>query len=175
MKAEYVALSLALRAFLPLQWLIEEIIKETKCDKLTKTKLHSTVFEDNMGCYLLATNHRITNRTKYYLSKYHWFWDLYKCYLMLAGSTIKLDYEDRYFQVIVGSISTNSLSALFRWLCLCVRSSNMYDVVPIQSKNKLHQHSHNCLACSCYELPCMICQSWQATLICNIHIGCDSV
>ena len=32
------------------------------------------VFEDNQGALLLASNHRITNRTKYFLVKWHWFW-----------------------------------------------------------------------------------------------------
>ena len=30
-----------------------------------------------MPSYLLVTNQRITNRTKYLLAKWHWFWDLY--------------------------------------------------------------------------------------------------
>ena len=32
------------------------------------------IFEDNNGALLLATNKKITSRTKYYLVKWHHFW-----------------------------------------------------------------------------------------------------
>jgi len=35
------------------------------------------MFEDNQGTFYLATKQRITNRTQYLLSKWHWFWDHY--------------------------------------------------------------------------------------------------
>jgi hypothetical protein len=34
----------------------------------------SRVFEDNNGALLLATNQRVTARTKYFLVKWHFFW-----------------------------------------------------------------------------------------------------
>ena len=77
LEAEYTALSAALRIFLPLRWLIEEGITMTKCKPLDDVKLHATVFEDNQSTYFLATNQKITNRTKYLLAKWHWFWDAY--------------------------------------------------------------------------------------------------
>ena len=77
LEAEYTALSSSLRTFLPLQWLIEEIIAHTNTDDLENTTVHSTVFEDNQSTYFLATNQRITSRTKYLLARWHWFWDLY--------------------------------------------------------------------------------------------------
>ena len=40
--------------------------------------VHATVFEDNQSAFYLATNQRITNRTKYFLAKWHWFWESYK-------------------------------------------------------------------------------------------------
>ena len=39
------------------------------------TTVRARVFEDNQSAYYLATNHRITNRTRYFLNKWHWFWD----------------------------------------------------------------------------------------------------
>ena len=77
LEAEYSALSAALRVFLPLKWLIKEIISTIGCIALEEVKLHATVFEDNQSTYLLAKNQRITKRTKYLLAKWHWFWDLY--------------------------------------------------------------------------------------------------
>jgi hypothetical protein len=44
---------------------------------LQDTTIYATVFEDNQSAYYLATNQRITNRTKYFLAKWHWFWDSY--------------------------------------------------------------------------------------------------
>ena len=77
MEAEYTALSASLKVFLPLQWLIEEMILKTRCNPLEDTRLHSTAFEDNQSAYLLATNQRVTNRTRYLLCKWHWFWDIH--------------------------------------------------------------------------------------------------
>ena len=56
--------------------MIKEMIKATKCSQLEDTRLYSTVFEDNQGAYYLATNQRITSRTRYLLSHWHWFWDM---------------------------------------------------------------------------------------------------
>ena len=56
--------------------MIKEMIKATKCNQLEDTRLYSTVFEDNQGAYYLATNQRITSRTRYLLSHWHWFWDM---------------------------------------------------------------------------------------------------
>lgn len=77
LEAEYSALSASLKVFLPLQWLIKEMISKTQCKPLTSSTLHSTVFEDNQSTYYLATNQRITSRTRYLCAKWHWFWDKY--------------------------------------------------------------------------------------------------
>ena len=77
LEAEYSALSSALCVFLPLKRLIQEMIEKTKCKPLENTRVHATVFEDNQSTYFLATNQRITSRTKYLLAKWHWFWDCY--------------------------------------------------------------------------------------------------
>ena len=53
------------------------MIEKTKCKALEGATVHGTVFEDNAGAYYLATNHKITNRTKYFLAKFHWFWQAY--------------------------------------------------------------------------------------------------
>ena len=77
LEAEYSALSSSLRTFIPLRWLIDEMVNKTNCPKRKDVSLHATVFEDNQSTYYLATNQRITNRTKYLLCKWHWFWDAY--------------------------------------------------------------------------------------------------
>lgn len=77
LEAEYSALSSALRVFLPLRWLIEEMINETKTAPLGRAMIHATVFEDNAGAYFLVKNQRITTRTKYLLAGWHFFWASY--------------------------------------------------------------------------------------------------
>lgn len=77
LEAEYSALSFALKVFLPLKWLIQEMINAIGNTTLENTVVRATVFEDNQSAYYLVTNQRITNRTKYFLVKWHWFWDKY--------------------------------------------------------------------------------------------------
>jgi hypothetical protein len=77
MEAEYSALSQGLRYLLPIKWLLEEMIAELGGLGLPSTTVRATVFEDNQSAYFLATNHRLTSRTKYYLAKWHWFWAIY--------------------------------------------------------------------------------------------------
>jgi transposase InsO family protein len=76
-EAEYSALTSALRVFLPLKLIVEELILKTSSIDLEGATVHATVFEDNQSALYLATNQRITNRTKYFLAKWHWFWTAY--------------------------------------------------------------------------------------------------
>jgi hypothetical protein len=73
-EAEYVALSMALREFLPMRKTASEICKHLKVDIGEDTLMKSTVFEDNNGCLSLATAKRMNPRTKHIGTVYHWFW-----------------------------------------------------------------------------------------------------
>ena len=42
--------------------------------KEIKPEVHCSVFEDNQGAFLLATNQRLSTRTKYFCIKHHFFW-----------------------------------------------------------------------------------------------------
>ena len=53
------------------------MVQKTKSHKLEDARIHAAVFEDNQSTYFLVKNQRITNRTKYLLAKWHWFWDAY--------------------------------------------------------------------------------------------------
>ena len=76
LEAEYSALSYSLKALLPIKRILIEAVAVLSLPSELTTSVRARVFEDNQGCYYLATNQRITNRTKYFLVKYHWFWDL---------------------------------------------------------------------------------------------------
>ena len=78
MMSEYHSLSQSLRVVLPIRSLLMEIVMPLGVAPNFHTTIHARVFEDNNGAFLLATTHRLTNRTKYYNVKYHHFWEAYK-------------------------------------------------------------------------------------------------
>jgi hypothetical protein len=75
LEAEYTALSYALKALLPIKRMLLEIAEQLDLPSAIISTIRADVFEDNQGAFLLASNHRITNRTRYFLNKWHWFWD----------------------------------------------------------------------------------------------------
>ena len=75
LEAEYTALSYALKALIPLKRMLLESAEHLSLPSEITSTIRARVFEDNQGAYLLATNHKITNRTRYFLNKWHWFWD----------------------------------------------------------------------------------------------------
>jgi len=76
-EAEYTALSSALKVLLPLKRMLQEITAALRIPDLIRSTIRATVFEDNQSALYLATNQRITNRTRYFLVKWHWFWQFY--------------------------------------------------------------------------------------------------
>jgi hypothetical protein len=75
LEAEYNALSYALKTLLPLKRILMEVIEALDVPNSIRTSIRARVFEDNQGAYFLVTNQRrVTNRTKYFLVKWHWFW-----------------------------------------------------------------------------------------------------
>ena len=74
LEAEYNALSSALRALLPLKRMLIEATAETELDSPIQSTISAQAFEDNQGAFYLANNQRITSRTRWYLNKWHWFW-----------------------------------------------------------------------------------------------------
>jgi virulence-associated protein VapD len=60
-----------------LKRLIEELISVMQLPKALGTTVKARAFKDNQGAFYLAMNQWITNRTKYFLLKLHWFWHHY--------------------------------------------------------------------------------------------------
>ena len=73
LEAEYQALSLSMKYVIAYKLLIDELVEVLKLDDL-KTTISTKVYEDNQGALYLATNQRLTNRTKYFHVKWHHFW-----------------------------------------------------------------------------------------------------
>ena len=74
LESKYSALSASMQTLLPLVSLVGESFKELKLPPDFKSTISCRVFKDNNGALLLATKQRITNRTKYFLVKWHFFW-----------------------------------------------------------------------------------------------------
>ncbi len=89
LEAEYSALSFALRTLLPLKRLLKGVAAVLELKSELQATILAEVFEDNKGAYFLATNHRLTNRTKYFHVKWHWFWHHYKIGKEFAISPIE--------------------------------------------------------------------------------------
>ena len=75
MESEYVAMSLAIKYLIPLQRIVQTIIKAVCLDPDIQPTLKSEVWEDNAGALILAKLEppRMTLRSKHYALKYHWF------------------------------------------------------------------------------------------------------
>ena len=73
LEAEYQALSLSMKYVIAYKLLIDELVEVLKLDDL-KTTISTKVYEDNQVALYLATNQRLTNRTKYFHVKWHHFW-----------------------------------------------------------------------------------------------------
>lgn len=77
LEAEYQALSYALKIFIPMKRMLVELLSGLRLNvNAVIPTVRASVFEDNQGAFYLATNNRITNRTRYFLNKWHWFWSL---------------------------------------------------------------------------------------------------
>ena len=77
MEAEYTALSMAMRAFIPLQAVVRSVISGLKYAKEEIVTFKATVHEDNQGALILSTLEpgRHTVRSKFYALRLHWFRD----------------------------------------------------------------------------------------------------
>ena len=73
--SEYVALSSAVRAVIPIRETILDALKYFNLPTDSEfPEVYCKLFEDNQTAYLLANEQRLSNNTKYYNLKYHWFW-----------------------------------------------------------------------------------------------------
>ncbi len=74
LEVEYSALSSAMRALLPLRSMLLELVAGVKLPHTFTSTIQCQVFDDNNGVLLFSVNQRITNRTKYFQAKCHFFW-----------------------------------------------------------------------------------------------------
>jgi hypothetical protein len=111
LEAEYSALSSAMRTLLPLRAMLIELINGLQLpDTLTST-VKCRVFEDNNGALLLATNQRITNRTKYFQVKWHFFWAHVRDGTI---AIIKVDTQEQWADMLTKGLNRESFERVRR-------------------------------------------------------------
>jgi hypothetical protein len=84
--SEYVALSTSLRIQLVLKRMLEEAMGVLQLDHVISGTVVCRAFEDNRGAMLLANKQRLSNRTRHFNVKYHWFWEVVKDELLNVES-----------------------------------------------------------------------------------------
>ncbi|GFH57253.1 hypothetical protein CTEN210_13729 [Chaetoceros tenuissimus] len=73
-ESEYYALSQAMRALIPVCTLLKKMCLSLNVPEFTNPdSILTTVHEDNQSALRLATEQRITSRTRFYLARYHFF------------------------------------------------------------------------------------------------------
>ena len=75
MMAEYIALSICMRHLIPIRSVCADLCKSLGLEEMTKSRMHSVIFEDNLGALGLANAPKDTPQSKFYAVKYHWFRD----------------------------------------------------------------------------------------------------
>jgi len=74
-EVEYGSLSYATRTLLCVQRLVTEFVEMLKLDQIIKKPtINCTIFDDNAATIQLGNTHQLTNRTRYFHVKWHWFW-----------------------------------------------------------------------------------------------------
>ena len=63
-----------MRTVIPVRSQVLEILQAIHQVAHCPVKIKTKVYEDNMGAFYLATYQRLTLQTKYFLVKYHHFW-----------------------------------------------------------------------------------------------------
>ena len=76
-ESEYYSLSQSMRALLPIQSLLTEFMKQVDVPANLRgigQTVHATTHEDNTSALTLATEQRLTSRTRHYHCRWHFFW-----------------------------------------------------------------------------------------------------
>ena len=76
-ESEYYSLSQSMRALLPIQSLMTEFMDEVDVPENLQSidcVVHATVHENNTSALSLAVDQRLTNRTRHYHCRWHFFW-----------------------------------------------------------------------------------------------------
>ena len=82
-EAEHYSLSRCLRALIPIRRTLAELVENLGISSSLRATMSSTAFGDNSAALTLATQQRLTSRTRYYHTASHHFWQ----HVFREGST----------------------------------------------------------------------------------------
>jgi hypothetical protein len=105
LEAEYSALSSAIRTLLPLRSMLLEIVACVKLPNTFTSTIKCQVFEDNNGALLLAVNQSISNRTKCFQVKWHFFWQHVRDG---TGAIVKVDTQAQWADFLTRGLNRES-------------------------------------------------------------------
>jgi hypothetical protein len=107
--SEYIALSTSLRIQLVLKRMLEEVMECLMLDIAILGAVICRAFEDNRGTMLLATNQRLSGRTRHFNVKYHWFWEAVKdAVLQVFGCGTRQQRADCFTKNLVRDLMVNN-------------------------------------------------------------------
>ncbi len=108
-EAEYIALSQAMRALLPLRSLLREVGTKMQLSYSSKSVIRTRVWEDNNGALALATNPtKISVRTKHMAIKYHFF----RQFIGDEICVLKVDTKEQLADLFTKGLPLDSFRAL---------------------------------------------------------------
>lgn len=117
MMAEYIALSVCMRHLIPIRSICSDLCKSLGLEEMSKSRMHSVIFEDNLGAMGLANAPKDTPQSKFYAVKYHWFRD------HIADGTCQVKYieskenlADIFTKMMGLEIFEYLRSKLMRWM-----------------------------------------------------------
>ena len=132
LEAEYSALSACTCTVIFVQELLKETVKRLNLEVEDSSSISCTVWEDNNGALLLATNQRITSQTKYFHVKWHHFWSKVKTY----------DNPDGFLKVVkIESEKQRLLDKGIVARCLQMHLRPLSRLVKVRSKSPIRLHS----------------------------------
>ena len=67
-----------MRMIIPFREMMKEALTIVKMNSSIPTTFKTTVYEDNAAALSIATNQRLTSRSKHFSVKYHHFWESVK-------------------------------------------------------------------------------------------------
>ena len=114
--SEYVALSHSVRALLPLNSLIKELIDNLGIDsEKLKCVASSTVYEDVNGAIVVETSPRMTPTSNHIAVKYHWFRQRVGKEFVIRKTESENQKADIFTKVLQGEIFVRIRKLLCGW------------------------------------------------------------
>ena len=118
-EAEYIALSQALCALLPMCRLLDSFLSAFNLSEGANVPIKSTIFEDNNGAISVATAPQMTPRTKHIAIKYHFVKQYFGKNRLKDHPFVleKIDTKIQKADIFTKGLSADSFKSIRKLLC----------------------------------------------------------